>query len=470
MTILFSERAILRECVESASRAAASRARHSGESNSMELGRSFVRRRAAWVALLCGVLGSGTSCGLVTPAQSTEAAQLAKVEKLELRRLPSAALEAVGLEEVWYVPEGKPETRDARDGGVQSVHLLPEGLVIVTAPTAAGTGQLMKFIQRGDGNSLWWEQVDGPIDNAPFVYNYPTGGKSAELFYRIDDTIHCLDQRYGVLQWKKLVEPPIGSGISANETHVFFGGENGRFYSFRKNESFHDWQYATGGAINASAVLTSDRIVFGSLDGSVHGLTPDQGYVQFRSWELQTGGRVTADIVSHARWIFVGSEDFKLYCIEATDGSVFWSFGAEAPIRDRPVIYRYRPNEEWVFCLASATTLKDPRRTLFGIRLPKGEAIAPNATAEWRRENVLKVVSIGRDVVYVLDAAANDGDPRTISALDVRTGEEKFKLDIGGFDFVPTNLADAGRDANEIGRIYLIDREGAIQCLRESRR
>src|SRR5690606_19326306 len=272
---------------------------------------------------------------------------------------------------------------------------------------------------------------------------------------------------YGELVWRAAVEPPIATRVIANETHFFFGSGDGRFYAHEKKNPYLAWQHVTGGAIYSSPIIAGDQIVFGSLDGKVYSVTQERGWVKFDSWTTATGARVTADVAQHSRWIFAGSEDYKLYCIEATDGSVYWSFVAEAPIRDAPVVYTYRPNEEYAFCIASRGSIANPTRTLFAVRVPRS-GVAPAAVAEWRRENVVKVVGLGRDCVYVLDDPERTG-AKTISALDVRTGKQKFQIPVDRFHFVPTNLADATRTANQVGVIYLVARVGSMQAIREKR-
>ena len=73
------------------------------------------------------------------------------------------------------------------------------------------------------------------------------------------------------------------------------------------------------------------------------------------------------------------------------------------------------------------------------------------------------MVSIGRDTLYVL----KDGPERTLLGLDVATGKEKFSIPLQGFNFVPTNESDHGRDKKQRGRIYLVSASGVIQAIGE---
>jgi len=84
----------------------------------------------------------------------------------------------------------------------------------------------------------------------------------------------------------------------------------------------------------------------------------------------------------------------------------------------------------------------------------------------WRSEGVRQVVSLGRDNLYVLnDPSAGKG--RTLTALNILTGKERFQLDVSEFHFAPTNLADFGRNRTERGQIFLVAKNGAIQAITE---
>jgi hypothetical protein len=84
----------------------------------------------------------------------------------------------------------------------------------------------------------------------------------------------------------------------------------------------------------------------------------------------------------------------------------------------------------------------------------------------WRREGLRRVVALGRASVYALNDPKR-GEGRALVALDILTGEEQFRLPLEGFDFIPHNSADHGRNAVERGKIYLVAQDGTIQVIRE---
>jgi hypothetical protein len=183
------------------------------------------------------------------------------------------------------------------------------------------------------------------------------------------------------------------------------------------------------------------------------------GWIVGSSWELRTGGRILADPTVYSRWVLVGSADYKLYCVDVQDGGVFWSFPAEAPIEETPVVYSHQANQEYAYCVTVQRRAGDDTRTLFSVRLRDGQML-------WRREGLRRVVALGRTSLYALNDP-KQGEGRALVALDILTGEEQFRLPLEGFDFIPHNSADHGRNAVERGKIYLVAQDGTIQVIRE---
>lgn len=415
----------------------------------------------------CGWLLVGvTSCGTWEPADepSEPGGEVARVEPARLSR---DLLAGVGMEEVWFSDHASAAPGRPADFRVESVFLIDEGLFLVTRPRG-NDERVLKMVRRTDGLSEWHEPIDGPIKFAPFAFTYPLGAhKSPELFFCIHDTVHCLDLRYGAKIWKSTMRAPVSTRVVADENRIFFGTDSSKLVAAKKRFSTDDWSYQTDKKIDSAPVFNAERVIYASNDGGVYGLTPETGWVRTRSWKMMTSGRIVADIANYSRWVFVGSTDYKLYCLEAMDGTVAWSLSLEGPIEDAPVVVRHQANREYAFCIARENRLASEKatRTLFAIELPKGALVA-QPVAKWRYQGALRVVTVGRDSVFVLNEVGPGGE-KTISALDIETGEEKFQLPIDGFHFVPVNDAREGRDMEQRGRIFLVSKTGSIQAIGE---
>lgn len=370
-----------------------------------------------------------------------------------LARVPEETLRSHGLEELWYNPGDRAET------AVQLADLSADGLFIATQPAAGRKGRL-KLVNRSNGHPDWIIEIDEALKSAPSVYRYPPGtvGKPNEVYLSQLDTIFCIDLKYGDQLWKQEVSFPVSSRVVADDLAYFVGSDNGRAYGLQKKSAVEDWTYRTRGGIKASPVVGGGAVFVASTDGSVYRFTARTGFIKGSSWEFKTGARVVADPILFSRWVLVGSTDYKLYCLEMQDGTVFWSFPAEAPIEDAPVVFSYRPNQEFAFCVSVRRTTHSEDRTLFSVKMNGKEA----GQEAWRRPGVRKVISMGKSLLYVI----TDQD-RSLLALDILTGEEKFRIPLEDFAFVPVNTADFGRNLKERGRIYLVAEDGTIQVIGE---
>lgn len=370
-------------------------------------------------------------------------------------RIDESLLADRGLETVVSVPP------DPVDTSVQQVTLVPGGLVIATQPTPEKKGRL-KFLNRKGLEAKWHFALDYPLEDPPTIYRYPRGGasKTDEIYFAQLDKVYCLDLEYGSELWSADVPYPISTSVVADELNYFLGSDNARAYGFRKRSGVEEWTYRTGGNLVASPVVLGSSVFFASTDGALCRLFSVQpGWIVGSSWELRTGGRIVGDPTIYSRWVLVGSADYKLYCVDVQDGSVFWSFPAEAPIEEAPVVYSHQTNQEFAYCVTVQRSAGAETRTLFALRLRDGQEV-------WRRTGLRKVVALGRNTLYALNDPKR-GEGRALVALDILDGKERFRLPLENFDFIPHNSADFGRNAEERGRIYLVAQDGTIQVIRE---
>ncbi len=413
---------------------------------------SFRKVRSRVSAVLLALAGCSYSPD--APVSVPQSATASTGDRSSSSRISREVLSANGLEELWYNPPGD------IDHGVHAVDLLGDSLFIAAVPPGAARGNLRRVL-RANLNTKWYFEfeISGPIQQPPTVYQYPQGaGASAnEVFFSQLDTVYCIDLRYGDLLWKQKLEFPISTRIVADELGIFVGSDNGRVYGVRKKSSIEDWTYLTGGGVKAAPAVSTPSVYVASTDGHVYKLAGRTGWVHGASWKFKTGARVVADPAVFSRWVFVGSTDYKLYALESADGAVAWTFQAEAPIEDSPLVLSHKSNQDYVYCIATERLASSEKRTLFAIRVANGEQI-------WRMTGVRKVVAMGKNNLYVINDSKSTSD-RSLVALDIQTGQERFRLPIGSFDFIPVNVADGSQ--RERGRIYLIAEDGTIQVLGE---
>ena len=349
----------------------------------------------------------------------------------------------------------------AMEGPSQSVSLLPDGIFAVTRPSPEKRS--WSLVRYGTDNGLpqWYYTLDEPLEHAPVTYRYPAGGVVArpdEVYILQKDMIRCLDLPNGSEMWRKQLPFPVSSGPVVDETQYYLGSYDRRIYALTKVNSIERWLFVTGGEIRAPGTVGgTGELYFASTDKSVVRLEPSTGWVNNRSWRFHTGGRLAGSPVFFSRWIFVGSTDFKLYCFEV-DGTRAWDFPAQASIEETPTVISFRPDKPLVLCISKSERSGTPARVGWAIDAKTGKEV-------WRRENVSKVVGVGRKAIYVL--VKDPGGPQKIVAVDALQGGDLFSIPMGSFDWALTNDADHGMNSRARGILYLASRTGAIQAIRE---
>jgi outer membrane protein assembly factor BamB len=369
-------------------------------------------------------------------------------------RLPDELLRKHGLESLLY------NAPDPIDTPVQMAHLSADALFVVTTPSRDKKGRL-KLLSRANLHPQWYFEIAEPLRGPPHVFKYPPGPtpRPDELYFTQLDTVYCLDLKHSDILWRQQLPFPVSTPVAADELRYFVGSDNGRAYGIQKRSNVDEWTYRTGDVIATNPQVEGRSVFFTSSDGSAYRFTTPAGWVRGSSWKVDTGSRIVCDPVVFSRWVIVGSTDFKLYCLEQQDGTAHWTFQAEAPVEDTPVVYSLGSNQEYVYAIAVSRTRRGDERTLFSIKLTNGQEA-------WRKTKIAKVVAIGKKNLYVLEDTGGQGK-RQLLALDIQNGAESFRLPVEGFNFVPTNLADNGRNAKERGRIYLVAADGTIQVIGE---
>ncbi|HEY2826046.1 MAG TPA: PQQ-binding-like beta-propeller repeat protein, partial [Pirellulales bacterium] len=176
------------------------------------------------------------------------------------------------------------------------------------------------------GEKKWMATSDGEIDSAANFYG------SNVLFGSQDTTLYCFDAKTGTQQWThkigdqircsptviedccflagcdgKLhvidlhngeetgaveINSPTGCTPAAAGELIYFGTEGGTFLcvNWKEQKKVWDWQdKARGLSIRSSAALTSQTVIFGGRDKSVHARDSKTGD---KLWDFVTKGRV----------------------------------------------------------------------------------------------------------------------------------------------------------------------------------
>lgn len=182
----------------------------------------------------------------------------------------------------------------------------------------------------------------------------------------------------------------------------------------------------------------------------------DRGYLNFAridreivnafllKFRLETGARIASrpgylppdpKVIGDSGVVYAVSEDGFVYAIKEEDGGTLWRFSTGEPIVRSPAVIGDRvyvaTQLGGMYCLESKT----------------GKNL-------WWTPGVVQFVAAGKARVYVVDRMGR------ILALDAASGARLDTIPTGN---IPVKMSNIDTD-----RIYLIGRQGLIQCLREA--
>src|SRR6266700_2026397 len=95
------------------------------------------------------------------------------------------------------------------------------------------------------------------------------------------------------------------------------------------------WTYATGDAIESSAVVAGEIVYIGSRDAKLYALEARTGALL---WSYTTGNAIESSSAVEDGLVFVGSMDSTLYALSADTGDKLWSYTAAAGIQSSPTV------------------------------------------------------------------------------------------------------------------------------------
>ncbi|RLF29199.1 MAG: hypothetical protein DRN05_02240, partial [Thermoplasmata archaeon] len=96
------------------------------------------------------------------------------------------------------------------------------------------------------------------------------------------------------------------------------------------------WSYTTGGSIASTPAVAYGKVYIGSDDKKVYCFDADNGSLQW-TFDGATSYIRSSPAVADNK-VYVGSFDGNIYCLDATDGSLIWSHALENSIDSSPAI------------------------------------------------------------------------------------------------------------------------------------
>lgn len=284
-----------------------------------------------------------------------------------------------------------------------------------------------------------------------------------------DKNLYALEVDSGRERWKFATEGQVRSTPAVSGGSVYFGSYDGQFYAVDAKTGALQWKFATDGERKfaakglhgckpreqiipdawdcylSSPTVVDERVYFGSGDGNIYALEARSGKLL---WKHATNGVVHASPAVVDGVLYVGGFDTWFYALDAASGAEKWKLKTG----DDPQNH----NQEGI---QSSATIVDGV-VYFGCRDFHLYAVeAASGTVKWKHKitwiNATPTVRDGR--VY-----GSTSIPAMLFALDQKTGEEVFKVDLKVPAFSsPTlsgNLAYVGSFS---GKLYAVDLTGA---------
>lgn len=141
------------------------------------------------------------------------------------------------------------------------------------------------------------------------------------------DGVSAFDRQSGHLLWKKNIKNGTEGIFFDNENGIFFGANDGRFYSIDLQTGRLDWNYSLNSESTSAPTVQGKYIFHMAMNGTLYAIEKDSGrvlWVKAKPLKAQLSVRGTAQPLYLDGKIYVGHTDGVFTAYNAIDGSVVW--------------------------------------------------------------------------------------------------------------------------------------------------
>ena len=237
----------------------------------------------------------------------------------------------------------------------------------------------------------------------------------------LDGRITALRGDNGRVVWKKDIPSRTESSPLVRNGRVYFGSEDGTVYALNAKNGRTIWTYGASGAVKAALAYFDHKLFFGVYGGTAYAIRASNGN---EVWSTATAGLslgrsgnfYSTPAVAFGR-VYMGNTDGRVYSFTASGGETAWT----------------KSTGSYVYSGPAAASVKGRGPTVFiGSYTGRFYALDARSGAErWSYQAPGKIsgaVSVIGRIVYFADLVSRD-----THGLDVRTGNEIFRHDGGGF-------------------------------------
>jgi outer membrane protein assembly factor BamB len=213
---------------------------------------------------------------------------------------------------------------------IQAPPLLADNMVF-----AGSVDGLFYALDAASGSLVWKIQTDGKVQASASAF-VGSNGLTRILFGSYDFKLRCLDAGKGTLLWSYESGNYINGASAVADGQAVFGGCDAMVHVLRLEDGVETAQIDAGAYIPVSVALAGHRAYFGHYDNEflcvdLAGTNVAWKYHD-RDFPYLSSAAVTTD-----RVVF-GGDDKTLHCLNRADGKSIWSFASQGKIQSSPVV------------------------------------------------------------------------------------------------------------------------------------
>jgi outer membrane protein assembly factor BamB len=335
------------------------------------------------------------------------------------RLVPQDELKRVGLTRAWF---GQVQLDRAR-------HHLDRAMLQgdrLTALTSAGVVQDFNALT----GAVYWT---APIGND----TYPSLGPACNDKYVAvmnGSTLYVLDRTDGRPVNIRRTGGAPGSGPVLSEKFVFVPQVNGRIegYSITDDKKLTPWYYQSNGRTLVTPLATPQSVVWTTENGNLYVGNSEEPGMRFR---METKSEILAPPSYRKPLVFVAAASGEVFAMQEMTGMRQWKYATGFPVTRSVAAVGDR----------AYVTSEEPAMHCIDIK---------TGAANWQAPHVMQFAAASKTRVYGVD------DLGGLVVLDAQNGSVVGRI---ATDHPIHSLVNDQTD-----RVYLISRDGMVECLRET--
>jgi outer membrane protein assembly factor BamB len=336
----------------------------------------------------------------------------------ESRRLVSdAQARNLGLERAWYAQVQLDPARNE----VERAVLEGDRLTVLT------TAGVVHEFDALTGRTMWIAPIGDP--------DHPSLGPAASDKYVAllnGSTLFVLDKADGKPVVIRRVGGAPGASPAVGASYVFVPLAVGRIEAYPLGEQkFTPWYYQSFGRAMVAPLATRESFVWTTDSGHFYVGRAGELGVRFR---LETGSEIVAPPAYGAPYVYAATIDGEVFSMNEMTGERNWKYATGYPVLRAPAVVGDK-----VF-----VTSDEPM--LHCIDAKSGAGL-------WESPNASQFAAASAKRVYGVDALG------ALVVLDASSGVQ--------LGHMPTNPSTHALVNDQTDRLYLVSKDGVVQCLRE---